>query len=410
MTRPIRVLSVIGELLMGGGENRLLSLARSIDRQRFEHTVLTLNRADLECAERAVMPRQYADAGIAVHELETAAATKSRRRLAVKGFSLARRVRRLSRLIKELQIDVIDAHMETAALTATAAGVLTNRPVCVTLYHADPLVRPALWGLARQFMLANTALVITDSAVRGNEICDAALRRRPPAAIVPNGVWMPHPVRSREEMRKMLGIPTDPQTRVIGQVSAFLEFKGQLVLLDAARDVLREQPHAYFLLVGYTSHDESFRGRVERKAAELGIADRVRILTYPGPIGDVWQLIDIHVHASLFDSLPNAIIEGMALAKPAVVTAVGGVPAAVINEKTGLVVKPGDSRALANGLLKLLRHPAYAAQLGQAAFAEYQRGYRPDVTARKLESCFESVLHPRSWSTLNQWKHLKDAR
>ena len=36
---------------------------------------------------------------------------------------------------------------------------------------------------------------------------------------------------------------------------------------------------------------------MEQKATELGIRDRVRIVEYPGPIGDVWDVIDIHVHA-----------------------------------------------------------------------------------------------------------------
>jgi glycosyltransferase involved in cell wall biosynthesis len=282
--------------------------------------------------------------------------------------------------------------METAALACTAAGFLTHRPTCVTLYHAEPLVRPRFWGAARQFMLANTSLLISDSAVRGQEICQAALWRRPPVAIVPNGVWAPHPTRSPEEIRKMLNIPPSSRAAVVGQVSAFLEFKGHLVLLDAARDVLLERPDTYFVLVGYTSHDGAFRARVARRAIELAIADRVRILTYPGPIGDVWQLIDLHVHASLFDSLPNAIIEGMALGKPAVVTAVGGIPAAVTHEKTGLVVPPGNSRALADGILRLLRDRTLARRFGESAMLQYEQGYRPEMTARKLESCFESVL------------------
>jgi glycosyltransferase involved in cell wall biosynthesis len=395
MNGHIRVLSVIGELLLGGGETRLLSLARSIDRGRFHHTVVTLNRADLECPERAVMPSQYAHAGIDVHELDAQSGKAGKRRIDVKAAALCRRVRSLSRIIRRHQIDIIDAHMESAALACTAAGLLTRRPTCVTLYHADPLVRPSLWNAARQFMLANAALLISDSVVRGREIREAALLRRPPVAIVPNGVWAPHPVRSREEIRTMLGIPSHPGTAIVGQVSAFLEFKGHLVLLDAARDVLRERPDTYFVFVGYTSHDDGFRAQVAKRAVELGIADRVRILSYPGPIGDIWQLIDIHVHASLFDSLPNAIIEGMSLGKPAVVTEVGGAPAAVIHEETGLVVPPGNSTALAAGILKLLLNPALARRFGQSAFAQYQKGYRPDVMARKLESCFESVLE---WS------------
>jgi len=408
MTRPIRVLSVIGELLLGGGENRLLSLARSIDRRSFEHHIVALHGSDLRIEVRAIMRKQYADAGIAVHELKSDGVHSSGR-LYTKGKLLAKRVSRLVELIETHDIDVIDAHMETAALAGTIAGVISRRPVCVTLYHAQPLVAPSLWRFARQFILTAADLLLTDSAVRAEEIRQAAMLRRPQVCVVPNGVWTPRAVRADAEMRTLLGIPQRPQCRVIGQISAFVEFKGQLVLLEAARKILREEPDVYLLLVGYTSHESNFREGLEQKIFDFGIADRVRILKYPGPIGDIWQVIDLHVHASLFDSLPQAILEGMSLGKPAVVTAVGGVPAAVMNGRTGLVVQPGDAAALANGILRLLRDPALSRKLGDAAFVEYERRYRPELTARKLEACFESLVKRQNWRRASKWKQLKDA-
>jgi glycosyltransferase involved in cell wall biosynthesis len=406
MSRPIRVLSIIGELLLGGGESRLLSLARSIDRSRFEHRVVALNGADLRIAERATMPRMYAEAGIAVTELENNRGLSTAG--LVKPISLMKRVRCLIELIETHDIDVIDAHMETAALAGTIAGILTRRPVCITLYHAEPLVRPSWWGLARQFILGASDLLVTDSAVRADEIRRAPLLRRPDVVVVPNGVWIPRAIRPEKEMRTLLNIPPRPQATVIGQISAFAEFKGQLVLLDAARQILRQQRHVYFLLAGYSSHESNFRQRVEQRALELDIADRVRILNYPGPIGDIWQMIDIHAHASLFDSLPQAILEGMSLAKPAVVTAVGGVSDAVTDGMTGLVVEPGNSTALANGISILVRAPALSRKLGDAAFIRYSRRYRPEQTARELEDYF-SGLAERRLKHVPKWKQFKDA-
>jgi glycosyltransferase involved in cell wall biosynthesis len=57
-----------------------------------------------------------------------------------------------------------------------------------------------------------------------------------------------------------------------------------------------------------------------------------------------------------------------------------------------LVVQPGDGTALANGILRLLSDPALSRKLGDAAFVEYERRYRPELTARKLEACFESLV------------------
>jgi glycosyltransferase involved in cell wall biosynthesis len=166
-----------------------------------------------------------------------------------------------------------------------------------------------------------------------------------------------------------------------------------MVLLEAARSVLETFPDAFFLLIGYEKGSPGLKDRLERKALELGISDCVRITGYPGAIGDVWNIVDVHVHPTLFDSLPNAIIEGMSLGKPAVVTAVGGIPEAVIHNETGLVVPPGDAPKLAEAIRRLLTNPALAEEFGCAALRRYEERYQPEIMARKIESCFTEVIN-----------------
>jgi glycosyltransferase involved in cell wall biosynthesis len=137
---------------------------------------------------------------------------------------------------------------------------------------------------------------------------------------------------------------------------------------------------------------------LEREIADMGLSDRIRILNYPGHIGDVWKTIDIHVHASLLDSLPNAIIESMSLGKPAVVTSVGGIPEIVEDGETGLIVPPGDSEGLARALLRLLREPELAQRLGKAARNRYQKRYRPEVMTRRLESLFTDLVRRKNFA------------
>jgi predicted NBD/HSP70 family sugar kinase len=156
--------------------------------------------------------------------------------------------------------------------------------------------------------------------------------------------------------------------------------------------VLQTTPEAFFLIVGYSKHEPDYKRRLEQKAVELGIAHRVRIAGYPGPIGDVWSVIDIHAHASFFDSLPNAILEGMSLRKPAVVTAVGGIPDAVVHGRTGFLVPPGDSSSLAAALLQFLRNPELARACGEAAFRRFDREYQAGLIVRRLERCFLDLV------------------
>jgi glycosyltransferase involved in cell wall biosynthesis len=90
--------------------------------------------------------------------------------------------------------------------------------------------------------------------------------------------------------------------------------------------------------------------------------------------------------------LPSAIIEGMSLGKPAVVTSVGGIPEIVENDKTGRLVPPGDSKALSTALLRLLREPERAKRLGEEAKKRYEELYRPETITRRLENLFADLI------------------
>jgi glycosyltransferase involved in cell wall biosynthesis len=168
------------------------------------------------------------------------------------------------------------------------------------------------------------------------------------------------------------------------------------VFLDAAKIVLDTNPNVFFLCIGKERQEPGFQKVMEERARELGISQRVRISGYDGPIGDVWQTLDIHAHASLFDSLPNAIIEGMSVSKPAVVTSVGDIAGLVTDGETGFVVKPGDAPAFASRLLQLAADPALRERLGGAANARYKERFRPEKMAQSLEDLFIALAAKRA--------------
>src|SRR5207247_1935638 len=93
-----------------------------------------------------------------------------------------------------------------------------------------------------------------------------------------------------------------------------------------------------------------------------------------------------------YDSLPNALIEGMSLAKPIVATTVGGIPDMLEHMHSAVLVPPGDGRALAKALLRLLEDADLAARLGDAAHRQYRQGYQAAVMTRALQECFSDLV------------------
>ena len=80
-----------------------------------------------------------------------------------------------------------------------------------------------------------------------------------------------------------------------------------------------------------------------------------------------YNLLDVLALPSLHDGLPNALLEGMACARPVVASAVGGILDVVADGQDGLLVPPGDVAALTDALLHLLRAPDERVRLGAAA-------------------------------------------
>jgi glycosyltransferase involved in cell wall biosynthesis len=391
--RKIHILSVIDDLHFGGDEYRLRAFAKSLDKRHFDHTVLTLMKEDRAIGEKyGSMLDQYRQWGIRLMDMgQPAVGTGKRREKTItrRLFSAWEKIYKLASLIRKEKVDVLDVHLSPANPVCAVAALHLGIPFVVTLYQVNTMQSSKLW-LAGQFNLGNAALLITDSQSQALVVSHWLIRRRP-IRVIPNGTSPPQPVRTRESMFKLFNIPERPIT-IIGQVSSLVSYKGHLILLDAAKRVLDRRPDCFFLMVGYERGDEGYRESLLRRAAYLGIADRVRIDGYPGPIGDVWNIIDIHVHASELDSLPNALIEAMSLGKPSVITSVGGVPEVVKHGVNGVLVAPNDAEQLAKGLLLLMSDSILRAAIVHGAQSTYAEHFCPQMMARKLENAFRDIV------------------
>jgi glycosyltransferase involved in cell wall biosynthesis len=390
--RRIHILSVIDDLHFGGDEYRLLAFARSLDRERFQHTVVTLMKEDRVLGEKyGSMRDQYRQSEVRLIDIGHAAgiAQSRRKSIADRVSSFREKARKVESLIHVERVDILDVHLSPANLVCAVGALTTKIPFVVTLYQLNTMQSPALW-LAGQINLGCAALLITDSEAQASLI-RRWLIRQPPVKVIANGTSSPQPVGTRRSMCEAFDIP-EHTSIIIGQVSSLHCYKGHLVLLDAAKQVLDRYPQCMFLMVGYERGKAGYREQLLRRAAALGIYDRVRISGYPGPIGDVWNIIDIHAHASRLDSLPNALLEAMSLGKPSVITSIGGVPEVIRNGVNGFTVPPNDPAQLAAKLLMLVGDPSLRSAIGREAQKTHAKYFQPENMTAKLENAFRELV------------------
>jgi glycosyltransferase involved in cell wall biosynthesis len=394
----LRIATIYTELGFGGDENRLLAFARSLDRSRFEHLVVTLVPSDAASeAQTGPMAAHYRDAGIrtiCLGERRRADYPRLPQPLAAArdGARTLRIALKLARLLRRERIDVVDARMTYNMVVGLLAARLARVPVAIATEYYDPWWQQRPWRWLAPAIFDGFDAFITDSywvLERYRQDLGVSLRG---GVVIRNGLAEPKSGRSRDEVRAALGLPGE--ARVVGQVARIVRYKGQLQLIRAAAEVSAHARDVYFLVCGYAGGDPEYAARLRSEAAALGIADRVRITPWPGPIADVWRAIDIHVHPSLLDSSPIAIHESMALGLPAVVSSAGGIPELVAHEATGLVVPPDDTPALSAAILRLLQEPRTAAALGAAARRRYLERHRPEQMTRALEALI-ARLHAR---------------
>jgi len=161
------------------------------------------------------------------------------------------------------------------------------------------------------------------------------------------------------------GIPSD--RLVVTQVSWMIPEKGLDDLLAAARMVVEAEPRAHFVLAGEGDH----RPRLEQLARDWGIAGHV---TFTGVVQDpllegLYAASDVVCQMSRWEEVFGYVIaEAMANRRPVVGTRVGGIPEVIHDGISGLLVERGDTTAMAEKILTLLRNPEQRQSMGEAGY------------------------------------------
>jgi glycosyltransferase involved in cell wall biosynthesis len=203
---------------------------------------------------------------------------------------------------------------------------------------------------------------------------------------IPNGI-PPLPPR-QGDVRAELGIPATAP--VIGTVSVIRHEKALEVFVDAA-GLLREDFPGLRALIAADGPAEA-RTALEARIAERGLEDVVLLLGRRPDVPDVVAAFDLAVICSDFEGCPLSVIEYMAAGKAVVATRVGGLPALVEEDVSGLLVPPRNAEALAGAVGRLLRDPERRARMGEAGRERQQREYDETVMLRRFEELYEQLF------------------
>jgi glycosyltransferase involved in cell wall biosynthesis len=267
---------------------------------------------------------------------------------------------KLSKIIRQWRPAIVhahDPHAVSMAALALSFGAPTPRPKMIASRRVDFHLQShafSQWKYRQMdgFIAASHAIksILVQDGIPAGRIevvhdgIDVEKIQNRPASDIHAEYWLPH------------GVP------VIINVGALVGHKGQKFLIDAMPLVLREVPDAHLVIFG----EGDLRVPLEKQIKHLSLVKRVLL---PGFREDVLSLVksgDLFVMSSVTEGLGSAVLDAMAMGQAVVGTRAGGIPEAVVHEETGLLVEPGDAKALAAAMVRLLKDAGLRKQYGEA--------------------------------------------
>jgi len=136
----------------------------------------------------------------------------------------------------------------------------------------------------------------------------------------------------------------------------------------------------------------SLRQQIENCIVKYDIANHVITLPFTRHVEDYYAIADVVVVPFIEPHFARQIIEAGAMAKPVVGSRLGGIEEVVIDGETGILVEPGDPKALAKGLALILGNPEVSRRMGEAAYLIAAREYDLDVHVNRVIDIYQSIL------------------
>jgi glycosyltransferase involved in cell wall biosynthesis len=275
---------------------------------------------------------------------------------------------RLSRLIKQLEPDVLHAHdphgvaMAALALSMRMGGSrnVPKAPPLVAARRVDFHMKDnalSRWKYRQVdcFICASEAIrrmVVADGVpaarvVTVYEGIDLGRVEAAPPADLHAELWLPH------------------QAPIVGNVAALVPHKGQRHLIEAAAIVVTKVPDARFVIAG----EGELRPALERQIKDHRLEKHVFLTGFRPDILSVHKAFDLFVMSSVTEGLGTSLLDAMACGKPIVATTAGGMPEVVVDGRTGLLVPPRDHEAMADAIVRLLRDESARRDMAAAGLA-----------------------------------------
>lgn len=352
----INILFIINDLKIGGAEKMLLYLISGLDRSVYNPVVCTL-------LDRGEYRHFLKSRGVKYYTLDMGSY-----------FRVPLALFRLLRIVRAENISIIHSYLFYSDLMARAAGLLAGVRVVITSMRNIDLWRKPYHIFIDSLTYGLSSAIISNSLAGAARLSSVEKIPAERIKVVYNAIkldeYAPGESYARDAFRASIGVGAGDT--VVTTVARLEEQKDHLTLLKTARLALDRLAAARgkeaaarlrFVLAG----GGALMDDLKEEAAALGLAGSVIFLGTRTDIKDLLHASDFFLLTSIYEGIPNAILEAQACGVPVVATDVGGVSEIISDNFNGVLCKPKDAEGISEKLLHLIENPEFASFLSKNA-------------------------------------------
>jgi len=313
----------------------------------------------------------------------------------VKNFDLKtlldlRIIPRLVRYIKQNNIDIVETAVFPSDVYGRVSARLANVPVIIsTMHRVEDHKQETIYRFlpfVDMLTMALTTRIIAVSGAVKNYLIRRHKIRPEKISVIYNGIdvnkYKSH--TNITEFKKQFNL--EPSIPIVAFIGRLVKVKGVSYFLEATASVLRSGKKAQFLVVG----DGPLKQSLVKQTQKLGIEQHVFFIGFRKDIPKILSLIDILVVPSLWEGLPLTILETMSAGKPIIAARVGGIPEAIKNGETGILVPPKNPEALSGAINDLLAAPKKRKEMGEKAKQRALQLFDVERMVKEYENLYDA--------------------
>ena len=365
----------------GGMIRHLVDLLSHIDREKYEPYTIAPPENNLLSSLDAL--------GVTLYQLEISDRPDPGKDI--------RTAFRLRTVFRKARPDLLHVHGHKAALVAVLARAFLKdkAPMVVSVhnypsYYKSNVINRIAGSFALRFIVRKACKVIAVSDAVKRDLIKLDHLEASRIVTIHNGIDAKAIAKNGEAgvdvLKEALGIGDGDI--VIGTAGRLIEGKGHLVLIEAADQLLKDNPHAKVVIAG----DGPERKRLEDRISTLKLKKSVILPGFMDDLGPFFSLVDVFVLPSFSEAFGIVLLEAMNAGCPVVASEAGGIPEIVRDGETGLCFHAGDADKLAAAVRRLLDDEGLRTKLIRNAKRMVKEEFSLDKMSQETEKVYDGCL------------------